>query len=271
MGILNVTPDSFSDGGLYVVTRRAVQHGLRMAREGADLVDVGGESTRPGAEPVPVEEELSRVVPVVRELVCAGVPVSVDTMHAEVAQAAVEAGACLVNDVSGGLADPAMAATVAAAGVPYIAAHWRAPSREMDRHAIYGDVVGEVVSELLARVDALTAAGVAPGRIILDPGLGFAKNAGHDWRILANLQALQAAGFPVLVGASRKRFIGEVLSGCTDGVSAPHGRDVATAAVSALAAAAGVACVRVHDVRSSLHAVCMAAALTGGGRALSAA
>ncbi|MFJ3778286.1 dihydropteroate synthase [Streptomyces sp. NPDC090075] len=269
MGILNVTPDSFSDGGRHVGARRAVRHGLRMAREGADLVDVGGESTRPGAEPIPVAEELSRVVPVVRELARAGVPVSVDTMHAEVAYAAVEAGACLVNDVSGGLADPAMGAAVAELGVPYVVMHWRAPSREMDRHAIYRDVVGEVVSELLRRVDALVAAGVDPGCVILDPGLGFAKHAGHDWRLLGELRTVRAAGFPVLVGASRKRFIGAALSGCVDGGSAPRARDAATAAVSALAAAAGAACVRVHDVRSSLHAVCMAAAWADGGRMFS--
>ncbi|MGW1618734.1 dihydropteroate synthase [Streptomyces sp. NPDC002172] len=268
MGILNVTPDSFSDGGLHAGTRRAVRHGMRMAREGADLVDVGGESTRPGAGPVPVAEELSRVVPVVGGLARAGVSVSVDTMHAEVAYAAVAAGACLVNDVSGGLADPAMAAAVAELGVPYVVTHWRAPSREMDRHAIYRDVVSEVVSELLGRIDALAAAGVDPGRVILDPGLGFAKHADHDWRLLAELRTLRAAGFPVLVGASRKRFIGAALRGCADGGSLPRARDAATAAVSALAAAAGAACVRVHDVRSSLHAVCMAAAWADGGRTL---
>ncbi|MGP2442222.1 dihydropteroate synthase [Streptomyces sp. JW3] len=265
MGILNVTPDSFSDGGRYGDADRAVRHGLRMAEEGADLVDVGGESTRPGAEPVPLGAELARAVPVVRALAGAGVPVSIDTMHAEVAHAAVEAGACLVNDVSGGLADPAMAATVAAAGVPYVVTHWRAPSREMARHAAYGDVVGEVTAELLDRVEALTAAGLDPGRIVLDPGLGFAKRAGHDWQLLAHLHTLRSAGFPVLVGASRKRFIGAALSDCSDGAPAPGERDAATAAVSALAAAAGAVCVRVHDVRSSLHAVCMAAAWTGAG------
>lgn len=266
MGILNVTPDSFSDGDRYADTRRAVRHGLRMAREGADLVDVGGESTRPGADPVPLDVELARVVPVVRELAGAGVPVSVDTMHAEVAHAAVEAGACLVNDVSGGLADPAMAATVAAAGVPYVASHWRAPSREMEHHATYGDVVGEVVSELLGRVKALTVAGLDPGRVILDPGLGFAKRARHDWQLLAHLHTLRSAGFPVLVGASRKRFIGAALDGWSEAACGADQRDAASAAVSALSAAAGVACVRVHDVRSSLHAVCMAAAWAGGDR-----
>ncbi|MGW0835715.1 dihydropteroate synthase [Streptomyces prunicolor] len=266
MGILNVTPDSFSDGGRYAETGQAVERGLRLAEEGADLVDVGGESTRPGAEPVPVEAELARVVPVVRELVRAEVAVSVDTMHAAVARAAIEAGACMVNDVSGGLADPAMAAVVAAAEVPYVAMHWRAPSREMDRHAVYGDVVGDVTSELLRRVEALTAAGIDPGRIIIDPGLGFAKRPAHDWELLTHLPALRATGFPVLVGASRKRFIGAALSGRAGIDSAPGDRDAATAAVSALAAAAGAFCVRVHDVRSSLHAVCVAAAWVGDHR-----
>ncbi|MFJ6893715.1 dihydropteroate synthase [Streptomyces hokutonensis] len=263
MGILNVTPDSFSDGGRYAETGQAVERGLRLAEEGADLVDVGGESTRPGAEPVPVEAELARVVPVVRELVRAEVAVSVDTMHAAVARAAIEAGACMVNDVSGGLADPAMADAVAEAGVPYVAMHWRAPSREMDRHAVYREVVGDVTSELLRRVEALTAAGMDPGRIILDPGLGFAKRAAHDWELLTHLPALRATGFPVLVGASRKRFIGAALSDRAGIDSVPGDRDAATAAVSALAAAAGAFCVRVHDVRSSLHAVCVAAAWAG--------
>ncbi|WOX13791.1 dihydropteroate synthase [Streptomyces sp. N50] len=266
MGILNVTPDSFSDGGRYAETGRAVERGLRLAEQGADLVDVGGESTRPGAQPVPVEAELARVVPVVRELVRAEVAVSVDTMHAAVARAAIEAGACLVNDVSGGLADPAMAAVVAEAGVPYVAMHWRAPSREMDRHAVYGDVVGDVTSELLRRVEALTAAGIDPGRVIIDPGIGFAKRAAHDWELLAHLPALRATGFPVLVGASRKRFIGAALSDRAGIDSVPGDRDAATAAVSALAAAAGAFCVRVHDVRSSLHAVCVAASWAGDRR-----
>ena len=263
MGILNVTPDSFSDGGRYAETGQAVERGLRLAEQGADLVDVGGESTRPGAEPVPVEAELARVVPVVRELVRAEVAVSVDTMHATVARAAIEAGACMVNDVSGGLADPAMAAVVAEAGVPYVAMHWRAPSREMDRHAVYGDVVGDVTSELLRRVDVLTAAGIDPGRIIIDPGLGFAKCAAHDWELLTQLPALLAAGFPVLVGASRKRFLGAALSDRAGIETVPGDRDAATAAVSALAAVSGAFCVRVHDVRSSLHAVCVAAAWAG--------
>ncbi|MFG2953665.1 dihydropteroate synthase [Streptomyces sp. NPDC048291] len=264
MGILNVTPDSFSDGGHHTDVRQAVRRGIAMAEEGADLVDVGGESTRPGARPVPVAEELARVVPVVRGLARAEVRVSVDTMHATVARAAVEAGACLVNDVSGGLADPDMAATVAVAGVPYVAMHWRAPSRDMDRHAVYQDVVAEVTAELLCRVEKLTAAGIAPERIALDPGLGFAKRPAHDWELLTRLPALCALGFPVLVGASRKRFIGAALGAYGSGEPPPPGmRDAATAAVSALAATAGAACVRVHDVPASLDAVRMAAAWSG--------
>ncbi|WP_371657308.1 dihydropteroate synthase [Streptomyces sp. NBC_00280] len=260
MGILNVTPDSFSDGGLYARTRQAIARGLELAAQGADIVDVGGESTRPGARPVAVAEELARTVPVVRELARAGVRVSIDTMHAPVARAAVEAGACLVNDVSGGLADPDMAPAIAAAGVLYVATHWRAPSREMDRHAEYRDVVAEVAAELDARVRQLTAQGIDPARIVLDPGLGFSKRTEHDWTLLAGLGTLRQSGFPLFVGASRKRFIGAALASGGAGDVPPGGRDPATAAVSALAAAAGAFCVRVHDVRASLDAVRMAAA-----------
>ncbi|WP_326719325.1 dihydropteroate synthase [Streptomyces sp. NBC_00243] len=260
MGILNVTPDSFSDGGLFLDNGRAIERGLALSAEGADIVDVGGESTRPGALPVSVDEELARVVPVVRALARAGVFVSVDTMHAAVARAAVDAGARLVNDVSGGLADPAMAATVAAAGVPYVAMHWRAPSRDMDRHAVYSDVVAEVAAELGARIDELTAAGIRSSRILLDPGLGFAKRPMHDWTLLARLGALRELGFPVLVGASRKRFIGTVLGGGDPSRVPPAGRDAASAAVAALAAAGGAFCVRVHDVQTTFDAVRMAAA-----------
>ncbi|MFK4106179.1 dihydropteroate synthase [Streptomyces sp. NPDC019531] len=260
MGILNVTPDSFSDGGRYAGTRRAIERGLELAVQGADLVDVGGESTRPGARPVDLDEELARSLPVVRELARAGVRVSVDTMHAPVARAAVEAGACLVNDVSGGLADPAMARTVAALGVPYVATHWRAPSHEMDRHAEYGDVVADVTAELGARLWQLVDEGIDPARILLDPGLGFAKRPEHDWALLAGLGRLRQLGFPVLVGASRKRFIGAALAERGAGDVPAAGRDMATAAVSALAATGGAFCVRVHDVRASLDAVRMAAA-----------
>ena len=263
MGILNVTPDSFSDGGLYADTRCAVDRGLELAAQGADIIDVGGESTRPGARPVCLDEELARTLPVVRELARAGVWVSIDTMHAPVARAAVEAGARLVNDVSGGLGDPAMAWTVAAAGVPYIAMHWRAPSREMDRHAEYDDVVTDVMAELEARLGRLTEEGVDPARIALDPGLGFAKRPEHDWALLAGLARLQGLGSPLVIGASRKRFIGAALAEGGAGKVPPGGRDVATAAVSALAAVGGAFCVRVHDVRASLDAVRMAAAYVG--------
>jgi len=196
MGILNVTPDSFSDGGAYFDTSRAIDHGLALAADGADIVDVGGESTRPGALPVPPEQELSRVLPVVRDLAAAGVFVSVDTMHAAVACAALAAGARMVNDVSGGLADRVMARVVAAAQVPYVTMHWRAPSSEMKHHAIYGDVVAEVTAELRNRVAALTACGVRQKQIILDPGLGFAKRPPHDWMLLGHLRELRDLGFP---------------------------------------------------------------------------
>ncbi|NNN31428.1 dihydropteroate synthase [Streptomyces sp. S3(2020)] len=260
MGILNVTPDSFSDGGLYADSRRAVDRGLELAAQGADLVDVGGESTRPGARPVALEEELARTVPVVRELARAGVSTSIDTMHAPVARAAVEAGARMVNDVSGGLADPAMARAVAATGVPYVATHWRAPSRVMDRHADYEDVVAEVAAELTRRICQLLDQGVDPARLVFDPGLGFAKRPEHDWTLLAGLGVLRQLGFPLLVGASRKRFIGAALAEGGAGEVPPGGRDAATAAVSALAALNGAFCVRVHDVRAGLDAVCMASA-----------
>jgi len=260
MGILNVTPDSFSDGGLYARTRQAIDRGLDLAAQGADIVDVGGESTRPAARPVAQAEELARTVPVVRELARAGVCVSIDTMHAPVARAAVEVGACLVNDVSGGLADPGMAPVVAEVGVPYVATHWRAPSQEMDHHADYRDVVADVTAELDLRVRQLMAQGVDPARIVLDPGLGFSKRTEHDWTLLAGLGTLRELGFPLLVGASRKRFIGAALASAGAGEVPPGGRDSATAAVSALAAAAGAFCVRVHDVRASLDAVRMAAA-----------
>ncbi|MGW0580230.1 dihydropteroate synthase [Streptomyces sp. NPDC002920] len=259
MGILNVTPDSFSDGGLYADRRRAVDRGLELAAQGADIVDVGGESTRPGAGPVALEEELARTVPVVRELARAGVCTSVDTMHAPVARAAVEAGARMVNDVSGGLADPAMARAVAAAGVPYVAMHWRTSSRLMDRHADYDDVVADVTAELARRLGQLAEQGVDPARIVLDPGLGFSKRPEHDWALLAGLGSLRRLGYPVLVGASRKRFIGAALADGGAGEVPPGGRDAATAAVSALAALNGAFCVRVHDVRASLDAVRMAA------------
>ncbi|MGD9989173.1 dihydropteroate synthase [Pseudonocardia sp.] len=258
MGIVNVTPDSFSDGGDCVGVDRAVARGRLLAAEGADLVDVGGESTRPGAGRVPVEEELARVLPVVRELAAGGVGVSIDTSRAAVAAAAVATGAVVINDVTGGLGDPRMAALVADVDVPYVVTHSRGPSLDMDRRAVYCDVVEDVRRELRVRVEALTGAGVSPARLVLDPGLGFAKTAEHNWALLGGLDRLVDLGLPVLIGASRKRFL--AAPGHPD---APvTSRDDATAVVSGLAAAAGAACVRVHDVRRSRDATRVARAWT---------
>ncbi len=263
MGVVNVTPDSFSDGGLWFDPELAVKHGLDLVAAGADLVDVGGESTRPGARRVPEEEELRRVVPVVRELAAAGVLVSVDTMRATVAERAVEAGAVIVNDVSGGLADPAMVPVAAAAGVPFVVMHWRGQSADMNSRAVYADVVAEVTGELRQRLDAVAAGGVDPERIIVDPGLGFAKDSGHDLALLAHLVELRALGHPVLVAASRKRFLGRVLAGGQGDPPPARERDAATAAVSAIAAREGAWAVRVHDVRPTADAVRVARAVEG--------
>ena len=259
MGVLNVTPDSFSDGGEFLDAVIAIDHGIAMYAAGADLVDVGGESTRPGASRVPIETELARVLPVVEGLRAAGVPVSVDTMRAAVAAAAVAAGAAVVNDVSGGLADPEMLPTVADMTVPYVAMHWRGQSQQMATLNHYDDVVRDVCAELAGRLQSALDAGIAEDRIVLDPGLGFAKDAHHNWLLLRHLERVQALGRPVLVGASRKRFLGELLStaGQPRGVAE---RDAATAATTALAAFAGAWCVRVHDVRGSLDAVRVVAA-----------
>ncbi|GHE39080.1 dihydropteroate synthase [Streptosporangium violaceochromogenes] len=261
MGVVNVTPDSFSDGGLCFDPKAAVRHGLELVEQGADIVDVGGESTRPGAARVSLEEELARVAPVIEELSRRGVTVSVDTMRAEVAQAAVEAGARLVNDVSGGLADPAMPRVVAASGVPYVVMHWRGHSHTMDSRAVYGDVVAEVCEELAKRVASVLAEGVAEEQIVLDPGLGFSKNAEHNWALLAGLERLAGLGYPLIIGASRKRFLGRLLAD-PGGTPRPfRDSDDATLAVTALAAAAGAWCVRVHDVRPNADAVRVAAAV----------
>ncbi|OLF07930.1 dihydropteroate synthase [Actinophytocola xanthii] len=262
MGVLNVTPDSFSDGGRYLGLDDALTHGLAMWAQGADLVDVGGESTRPGAARIDASTEIARVLPVVRELSSAGVLVSVDTTRARVAEAALDAGARLVNDVSGGLADPDMARVVAAAGVPWILMHWRGHSDNMDSLATYGDVVQDVCAELTARVDAAVAAGVDPGALVLDPGLGFAKRAEHNWTLLRELEVLLALGFPVLVGASRKRFLGALLADKEGNPRPPDDREGATAVISAMVAAAGAWGVRVHDVRRSLDALAVATALS---------
>ncbi|MFI1508913.1 dihydropteroate synthase [Streptomyces sp. NPDC020597] len=256
MGVVNVTPDSFSDGGLSFAAHEAVAHGLALLEQGADIVDVGGESTRPGALRPPVEEELRRVLPVVRDLAAAGAVVSVDTMRAEVAARALEAGARLVNDVSGGLADPGMLPLMARAGTPYVLMHWRGHAAGMQANAVYADVVDEVLGEVRLRIDAALEAGVPPGSLIVDPGLGFAKEPAHNWELLGRLGEVRALGRPVLLGASRKAFLGRLLADGTTGEPRPaRQRDAATAAVSVLAAAQGVWCLRVHDVASTLDAV----------------
>jgi dihydropteroate synthase len=269
MGVLNVTPDSFSDGGCFGDTASAVAHGLGMHAAGADYVDVGGESTRPGADRVDAEEECRRVLPVIRELSAAGVRTSVDTTRAEVAEAAIAAGAALVNDVSGGLADAGMAKLVADAGVPWVLMHWRGHSREMYAAARYGDVVTEVCAELTARVEDAVAAGVAPEQLVLDPGLGFAKNAEHNWALLARLERIVSLGLPVLVGASRKTFLGRLLAGDDAALRPAEQRDAASLATTVLAAEAGVWGVRVHDAGASVDAVRTVAAVRaarGGAR-----
>jgi dihydropteroate synthase len=263
MGVLNVTPDSFSDGGRYDSPAAAVAHGREMAADGAHLVDVGGESTRPGSGRVDADTEAARVLPVVRELVGAGVAVSLDTTRASVAARALEAGATVVNDVSGGLADPDMARVVADAGCPFILMHWRAHSRDMQALAVYDDVVTDVCDELSQRVDAALAAGVEPGQLVLDPGLGFAKTAEHNWALLAHLDRLLGLGFPVLIGASRKSFLGRLLPG-PDGSPRPVGeREAATLATSILSVQAGAWGVRVHDVRSTVDGLAVLAAVRG--------
>lgn len=256
MGVVNVTDDSFSDGGRYLDPRRAVDHGLALAAEGAAIIDVGGESTRPGAVRIDTDMELARVVPVVKELAAQGVTVSIDTMHAAVARAALDNGASVVNDVSGGQADPVMASVVAGAGVPWVLMHWRSV-RSPRPHDIpgYRDVVAEVRSELLACVDAAVDAGVDQRRLIIDPGLGFAKTAQHNWALLRALPVLVDSGLPVLVGASRKRFLGTLLGDDDTSPRPPDGREVATAVISALAAQHGAWGVRVHDVRASVDAL----------------
>jgi dihydropteroate synthase len=267
MGVLNVTPDSFSDGGCYADRDAAIAHGLEMSAAGADYVDVGGESTRPGADRVDPQEECRRVLPVIAALASAGVRVSVDTTRAEVAEAAIEAGAALVNDISGGLADAGMAKLVADAGVPWVLMHWRGHSRDMYRAAVYDDVVTEVCTELTARVDDAVAAGVAPAQLVLDPGIGFAKNAGHNWAVLAGLDRLVALGLPVLVGASRKTFLGRLLAG-PDGEPRPvEGREAATLALTVVAAEAGAWGVRVHDAAASVDAARTVAAVQAARRA----
>jgi dihydropteroate synthase len=269
MGVVNVTPDSFSDGGRYVDAEAAVAQGLLLRAQGADILDIGGESTRPGAERVSPEVEQERVLPVVRALAQAGVVVSIDTMNASTAVLAVEAGARIVNDVSGGMADPAMLAAVAATDADVVLQHWRGHSADMYARAVYDDVVAEVARELTARVGAAEAAGIDPSRVIVDPGIGFGKRGEQNWETLRGLDRFAAMGQRVLIGTSRKRFLAEALA--EDPADASEARrDLATAVTSALAAQAGVWAVRVHDVAATRDALVVAARWTGldrsGGR-----
>jgi dihydropteroate synthase len=265
VGVLNVTPDSFSDGGRYPSVDAAVAHGLELRAEGADLIDIGGESTRPGARRVDADEELRRVLPVITELAAAGVPMSIDTYRASVAAAALAAGVSVVNDVSGGLGDPAMAAVVRDAGCPWILMHWRGHSEHMHELARYDDVVKDVRTELLARVDAAVAAGVDESRLLIDPGLGFAKTAEHNWSLLARLDSFVEIGLPVLVAASRKSFLGRLLADAQGRPRPVDDREGATTAITAHCAAHGVWGVRVHEVRASVDAALAVAAIRGAG------
>ena len=265
-GILNITPDSFSDGGLNLAAKVAIEHGIEAMLAGADVLDVGGESTRPGAQRVPVAEELRRVLPVVEGLVEAGAVVSVDTMRAEVVRRCAEAGARIVNDVSGGLADPEMYAAVADLGLPYILMHWRGHSVDMGSRAKYRDVVREVGEELTERLAAAVDAGIDPERIVLDPGLGFAKNPEHDWALLRGQQRLQRElGRPLMIGHSRKRFLGALLTDAQGTPRPARERDAATLAVAAVAASRGAWAVRVHSAGATADAVRAVAAMTRGG------
>ena len=261
MGVVNVTPDSFSDGGQWFEPEAAISHGHELLDQGADILDVGGESTRPGAARPSVEEELRRVVPVISALAAAGARVSVDTMRASVAAAGLEAGAAMVNDVSGGMADEDMARVVAAAGVPFVVMHWRGHSADMQSRAVYDDVVTDVCTELRDRVDSLVSQGLSAHRLVLDPGFGFAKLAAHNWSMLRRLDEVLELGLPVLVGTSRKTFLGRL--GLHDGAEPrpPLDRDMSTAATSMHAARLGAWGVRVHHVPSTLDAMRVAQAI----------
>jgi dihydropteroate synthase len=262
MGIVNVTPDSFSDGGRFFDPDRAVQHGLRLRADGAGILDVGGESTRPGAARVGPAEEQRRVLPVISALVASGAVVSIDTMHAQTAVAAVAAGARIVNDVSGGLADPDMLAVVAASGADYAIGHWRGHSADMYARAEYADPAAEVADELADRMRAARDAGVPLERLIIDPGIGFGKRGDQNWAVLRGLDRLAQLGARVLVGTSRKRFLTETLepAGGTPGPVDLARRDLATAVTSVLAARAGAWGVRVHDVAATRDALRIAEA-----------
>lgn len=267
-GIVNTTPDSFSDGGRYTQVDAAIAHGLQLWRQGATVVDVGGESTRPGAVRVAADQELARVIPVVEALAAEGVPVSIDTLRASTAEAAVGAGARIVNDVSGGLADEQMLPVVAASGADYAIGHWRGFSDDMYAKAVYARVAREVAAELRVRVGEAAAAGIAPSRIILDPGVGFAKDTAQNWEVLRGLGEITALGHRVLVGTSRKGFLAQTLRD-SDGPDAEDDavderrRDLATAVTSALAVRAGAWAVRVHDVSATRDALTIAKAWEG--------
>ena len=260
MGILNVTPDSFSDGGKHATADTAIAAGLRMFYAGADIIDVGGESTRPGAEDVSPEEEQRRVLPVVAALAKAGALVSIDTTHASTAEAALEAGAAIINDVSGLTIEPGMAELVARSKAPYVLTHRRGDAKTMTSLTDYQDVADDVVAELSGVRDKLYAAGVQPEQIIIDPGIGFSKTDEQNWELLRNLDRLEAMGHKVLVGVSRKRFLGTLLT-VAGKAALPEERDAATAAITAITAARGAWAVRVHDVGPSLDAVKVAARL----------
>lgn len=263
-GVLNVTPDSFSDGGLFDSVNSALEQGLRMRAQGADVIDVGGESTRPGAQRITASEECARVLPVIQELAGSGIAVSIDTMRADVAEEAVKAGASIVNDVSGGRADERMHEVVAVLGVPYVIMHWRGHSDRMDELARYHDPVGQVREELQEQVDKALAAGIEISSLILDPGLGFAKDAEHNWTVLRGLDRLNDLGFPLLVGPSRKRFLGALLANTDGAMRETSGRDVATSAMSALLAERGVWGIRVHDVQGTIDAIKVSIAMREG-------
>ncbi len=255
MGIVNVTPDSFSDGGRFAATDQAIEHAVHLRAQGADILDIGGESTRPGATRPLAVDELDRVVPVITALAAEGAAVSVDTMRSEVAAAALDAGAVMVNDVSGGLADPRILQVVAERGAAYVAMHWRAHSTEMQQHATYDDVLVEVRDELARRLDEATAAGIDRSRIVVDPGLGFAKTADHNWQLLQRLPELEQLGVPILVGSSRKSFLGSLLAAADGTPRDVTDREDANVALTTIAAIQGVWGVRVHEVRASIDAI----------------
>ena len=246
MGILNLTPDSFADGGRHNSFDAGVARGLEMIAEGVDIIDIGGESTRPGADRVSAEEEQARVLPVITELSKHGVKISIDTMRADTAEKAMQAGAAIINDVSGGLSDPAMFATVKKLGVPYILMHWRGESKDMNSRAIYTDVVTDVISEINSQIDAALDAGINKSQIIIDPGLGFAKDAEHNWEILRNLKSFTSMGYPVLIGASRKRFLGG---------DNPDEREAATIELTKTLVPQGIWGVRVHSVKPHVDVI----------------